>query len=83
LIVKIDDIDSLSADIKSDFDFEHCPFIHNSSIVGVINERLGVFMVFFDELPVRLIRFDVVVVVLALPIAVLTAGTVVDEEFVA
>jgi len=60
-------------------DFEHSPFIHNSSIVGIINERLGVFIVFFDELPVRLIR---VVVVLALPIAVLTAGTV-DEEFVA
>jgi hypothetical protein len=80
LIVKIDEIDSLSAEINNDFDFGQCPLIHNSSMIEGADERFGVLIVFFDEVVDRLRRF--VVVVFALPIAVFTAGTV-DEELVA
>lgn len=72
-------IDSFNEDIKRDFACGHCPLIHNSSIAGVIVERLDVLIVFFDECVVRRRRFDAVE--LALPIAVCTAGTV-DEALV-
>ncbi len=89
LIVNIEDTDSFNVDINKDLVFGHWPFIHNSSIIGGIGERFGGFIVFFEDFDdddddelcaVDRKRFDDVVV-LAPPIAVLTAATV-DEEFV-
>lgn len=87
-IVNIDDMDSFKLDINNDLTFGHCPLIHNSSTVGGIDERFGVLIIFFEDFDVVLGTLLVVdrrrlddAVVLAPPIAVLTAATV-DEEFV-
>jgi len=84
----MEDIDSLKADINKDLLCGHCPLIHNSSIIGGTDERLGVLIVFFEDFDDELCVLSVVcrkrlddVVLLAPPISVLTAGTV-DEEFV-
>ncbi len=82
-MVRIDEIDSFRVDINKDFVFGHWPLIHSSSIVAGTGDRLGVLIGFFEDLDVELCvvvrkRLDDVVV-LAPPIAVLTAATVDDE----
>lgn len=83
LMVRMEEMDSFKVEINSDLLLGHRPLIHSSSTAGGTDDRLGVLIVFFDG-------FDVVlcvvgrkrpedVVVLALPMAVLTAATVDDE----